>query len=241
MKRQLVKLALLVLAGAILNITVAWGCVLVSVLGPPPLNVQRYTYQTSSDSGSPQISGPFSGRYGALPQLELAQSFGASGVGLQILRCVSQKYDERGILVYWIDDHWVNAVDVPDFVSQEYKLLWYSAGLPCRSMQGGEWLIEDFPLIDISPTWHLQTGLWFRGKRPANAVPLQSCKFIPLRPVWPGFAINTIFYATILWVLFAAPFQFRRYRRIKHGQCPACAYPVGSSDVCTECGKPVKA
>ena len=58
-------------------------------------------------------------------------------------------------------------------------------------------------------------------------------------PTWPGFAINTIFYAAMLWLLFAAPFQFRRYRRIKRGLCPACAYPVGSSGVCTECGKPV--
>ena len=31
-----------------------------------------------------------------------------------------------------------------------------------------------------------------------------------------------------------------RDRRIKRGLCPACAYPVGTNDVCTECGKPVK-
>jgi predicted amidophosphoribosyltransferase len=47
-------------------------------------------------------------------------------------------------------------------------------------------------------------------------------------------------YAAILWMLFAAPFALRRWRRIKRGLCPACAYPVGASDVCTECGKPVK-
>jgi hypothetical protein len=54
-----------------------------------------------------------------------------------------------------------------------------------------------------------------------------------------GFAINTLFYAALLWLLFAAPFALRRRRRIKRGLCPACAYPVGDSDVCTECGKPV--
>jgi hypothetical protein len=62
---------------------------------------------------------------------------------------------------------------------------------------------------------------------------------VPLRPIWPGFAINTLFYAAILWLLFAAPLAFRRRRRIKRGLCPACAYPVGASDLCTECGKPV--
>ena len=56
-----------------------------------------------------------------------------------------------------------------------------------------------------------------------------------------GFAIDTLFYAVILWLLFAGPFAFRRWRRIKRGLCPACAYPVGASDLCTECGKPVRA
>ena len=32
----------------------------------------------------------------------------------------------------------------------------------------------------------------------------------PLQPIWPGFAINTVFYAFILWLLFAAPFALRR-------------------------------
>jgi hypothetical protein len=62
---------------------------------------------------------------------------------------------------------------------------------------------------------------------------------VPLRPIWPGFAINTLFYALILWLLFAAPFVLRRRRRIKRGLCPQCAYPVGASDVCTECGASV--
>jgi hypothetical protein len=63
---------------------------------------------------------------------------------------------------------------------------------------------------------------------------------LPLTPLWPGFTINTLFYAAILWLLFAAPFALRRMRRIKRGLCPVCAYPVGASPVCTECGKPVR-
>jgi hypothetical protein len=62
---------------------------------------------------------------------------------------------------------------------------------------------------------------------------------IALMPLWPGFAINTIFYAATLWVLFFAPGTIRRIIRRKRGLCPACAYPVGTSDVCTECGAPV--
>jgi hypothetical protein len=63
--------------------------------------------------------------------------------------------------------------------------------------------------------------------------------WIPGVPIWPDFAINTIFYAVIIGLPFGA-FALRRRRRIKRGLCPACAYPVGQSAVCSECGKPTK-
>ncbi len=55
---------------------------------------------------------------------------------------------------------------------------------------------------------------------------------VVLDPGWPGFAVNTIFYATLLWL----PFPVRRFIRIRRGLCPACAYPMAESDVCSECG-----
>ena len=68
----------------------------------------------------------------------------------------------------------------------------------------------------------------------------EETRLLPFGPTWPGFAINTVFYAVLLWLLFAAPFALRRRRRIRRGLCPKCAYPVGDSRVCTECGKPLK-
>ncbi len=64
-------------------------------------------------------------------------------------------------------------------------------------------------------------------------------RVFPLRPLPLGFAVNTIFYATILWLLIAAPFALRRFLRLRRGLCPKCAYPMGESAVCTECGKPL--
>ena len=67
-------------------------------------------------------------------------------------------------------------------------------------------------------------------------------RLLPLRPMWPGFAINTVFYAVGLWGLFTAPFALRRRRRIRRGLCPKCAYDlrgVESAHVCPECGVPV--
>jgi hypothetical protein len=63
----------------------------------------------------------------------------------------------------------------------------------------------------------------------------------PRQPIWPGFAINTVFYAAVLWVLCAAPFVLRRWRRIRRGLCPKCGYDLrnrpNDSAVCPECGQ----
>ena len=61
---------------------------------------------------------------------------------------------------------------------------------------------------------------------------------LPLRPLWPGFAINTVFYTFVLWLLFAVPFVLRRWRRIRRGLCPKCAYDLrGTASVaCPGCG-----
>ena len=64
--------------------------------------------------------------------------------------------------------------------------------------------------------------------------------WLPVGPIWPGFAINTIFYAAIAWLPFASLRRIPRQRRIKRGLCPSCAYPIGASDVCTECGETIK-
>ncbi len=59
---------------------------------------------------------------------------------------------------------------------------------------------------------------------------------LPLRPIWPGFAINTLFYGTLLWLLIYGLSVMRRFLRLKRGLCPKCAYPVGESEICSECG-----
>ena len=71
----------------------------------------------------------------------------------------------------------------------------------------------------------------------ASFVQLASRRF-PVRPLWPGFAINTVFYGGVLWLLFAVPFVLRRWRRIRRGLCPKCAYDLrGTASVaCPGCG-----
>lgn len=63
-------------------------------------------------------------------------------------------------------------------------------------------------------------------------------RLIPLLPIWPGFATNTIFYAAILWLLGLCPFTARRMIRRKRGRCIKCGYDVSHAphNSCPECG-----
>ena len=54
--------------------------------------------------------------------------------------------------------------------------------------------------------------------------------------IWLGFAVNTLVYAVVLWLLSGGPFRLRRFIRVKRALCPKCAYPMGESAVCSECG-----
>ncbi len=62
--------------------------------------------------------------------------------------------------------------------------------------------------------------------------------FLPNKPIWPSFALNTIFYAAILWPPIRGPFVLRRQIRRKRGLCVVCGYDLrhAEHDVCPECG-----
>jgi len=68
--------------------------------------------------------------------------------------------------------------------------------------------------------------------------------YLPYGPSWPGFAINTLVYASLLWLIFAAPFALRRAVRRNYGHCAACGYNLHGSEpgskICPECGATVK-
>ncbi len=61
---------------------------------------------------------------------------------------------------------------------------------------------------------------------------------LPLFPAWPGFTLNTLFYAGLLWLIVAAPGAARRRWRTRRGRCAACGYPIGPGAICSECGTP---
>ena len=86
---------------------------------------------------------------------------------------------------------------------------------------------------------HKTVYTWAQPLGPAllSSNDVQEWKLLPLRPLLIGFALNTIFYAAILWMPFA-PFVLRRHIRRKRGHCIKCGYDLRGDFAagCPECG-----
>lgn len=76
----------------------------------------------------------------------------------------------------------------------------------------------------------MQQPVWLGGES----------RLLPFRPMLAGFIINSLLFGTIAWLLIIGPFVLRRTIRRSCGLCDKCAYPVGESPVCTECGHPLR-
>ncbi len=81
--------------------------------------------------------------------------------------------------------------------------------------------------------------LLVQAARPPSHTPWQARLQTRLDAVlWPGFAINSVFYGVILWLLWSAPFTTRRLIRKQRGRCIKCGYDLrhAEHEVCPECG-----
>jgi hypothetical protein len=82
----------------------------------------------------------------------------------------------------------------------------------------------------VLPLDDLQRGIY------VDATWLSKQVILPFGPLWTGIVFNTIFYAALGALLYAALIIIRGWRRVHKRLCVKCAYPIGESDVCTECG-----
>ncbi len=63
---------------------------------------------------------------------------------------------------------------------------------------------------------------------------------IPLRPIWPRFALNALIWAGAGWGVSAAFAARRRRARHRAGECRRCCYCVVGLAICPECGTPTE-
>jgi len=113
------------------------------------------------------------------------------------------------------------------------------SGLPCYSMEAGCWYDWGAgPALNAGRSRH--RVLWAVDLKLAGDGRLSAFdrRLLPLRPLWPGFAINTIFYGGAAWLLFVAPFAARRAARRWRNRCVSCGYDLRGSahERCPECG-----
>ena len=218
MTRRLLTIAIFLLAGAVVNVGVAWGCAL---LIDPVRDVDSRVGQMVS--GGAQCDVVVWARPGSTYVEILWIRFG----GEPLTDGVFSACDPRAIVPRWARlEHLsakfrTTALAAPgDFVGESRKIR--ACGWPMHSLRH-----EPFAMIS-------RDRRFFRARpSPLRGQP----RVVSVRPIWPGFVANTAFYAVILWLLICGPFALRRFIRVKRGLCPACAYPRGESDVCSECGK----
>lgn len=249
-RRALLRAVVFLSLGAAVNVAVAWGCAVTLCVDPDAMVNAQVVKGDEFDHENADIW-----------QLWLVQRAGAT-------RIWSEYYNgESGYYRTQHDDHTPQNIletipslclTVDDFRSNDFqrttvvdargwplvsmcwRTIWgddnrgYGSGVGGYSKRPG---IIANALIGYG---YLEDGLLIDNSKSNPESILYENNVLPTRPLWPGFAINTIFYAIILCLVFAAPVTFRRWCRKKKGLCPRCAYPVGGSDVCTECGCAVR-
>ncbi len=201
MKRRLLIVAVFLLAGAVVNVAVAWGCAFWSPVQASPSSTLALELIEGGTIVDPLCSG-----------------FGLR-IDFVFTEGIEYNVDLR------VTSGWpLLAMNQPSWKGYRISPL----RLPLRREYG-----RDGPLDVLERAF---LTLVIRANQQVTSTPR---RVIAAGPIWPGFAVNTLFYATFLWLLICGPFAFRRVIRVRRGLCPACAYPRGESDVCSECGKAI--
>ncbi len=216
MKRRIVTLAIFLFLGAVLNVAVAWGCMIVW----PKSHSGNVVYYRGDDLHS-------------TPALRILESL-----------LPSEEYARRDHTIVISDESrfgWIEygATSVPGSESADKTLFVnvIDSGLPLKSFRcsyrttnaGGRpsSAREGYSHTIMIPSWmrppQSRLVLWYG---------------FPVLPIWPGFAINTLFFAVILWMLPLGPCTARRIIRCKRGLCIKCGYDLRGNLAhgCPECG-----
>ncbi len=240
MRRRLLTVAIFLLAGAVVNVPVAWGC---AVWARFPYSESTTAVPTEAERGWLERIGWRATPNTAAWIYEIKVD-DLRGVGV-VERAFSESQSERRPFEIYV---------VRLITTLHFAVL-TRAGWPLHSLAGERWDVDadgavynqPWKAADAGPHYlqPIRTGdgrivrpmeQWHRSAVVVVGRGTTASRVLPLRPIWPGFAVNTLFYAAILWLAIPGPFALRRFLRVRRGLCPKCAYPMGEAPVCTKCG-----
>ena len=226
MRRRVLTILILLLAGAVVNVGVAWGCAIWINVDAP----------TRSEQRAITLASPHEAWIAATQ----------SRVGATLLISRRNKYDVE------IQGTAGSSLHPKELLPDWSGLRRAPTKFDAESCQGLAQLVDTrgWPLRAL---WSEPATSYWCGNAAPTTEPVRGGirtslrqwtsvygdvfpRTLPLRPIWPNFVANTLFYAIVIWVLAGGPFALRRDLRVRRGLCPKCAYPMSESAVCSECG-----
>ena len=203
-KRRLLIVAVFLLAGAVVNVAVAWGCALGVLPFLPYSAHDDHNYVDEAHSTWWRENAPSTWE-GDLASVSRVPGFGT----LHLMYAQYATEDEKRTL---------------GSTTLVFRLF---AGIPFRCLEGSSWVDRTAGTVRSDSLVHVSRRWW----RPAGN--------IPLRFRWAETSANILFYTVVFVGIRLVYLSIRARIRLRRGLCPACAYPMGESDTCSECGKPL--
>ena len=238
MKRIAIKLVVFLLLGAVVNVGVAWGCAYWIELDSDKQKNDNFNYP-GLPFGDPEGKRFFG--YVA----HRAKGMGVHRVSLTRSFAFSGGRTKGTISFVEIIPQWGEQfLDIPELSGRDAEFAgWPMRSLTCHTAQGAlVWTGFSYEAYGRTSGEVIRDGISISSE-PVRYSRSRSWRALPLRPILPGFLINTLFYAVIVWLLWSAPFTTRRIMRKRRGRCVRCGYDLRhvEHDVCPECGHVVRA
>jgi predicted RNA-binding Zn-ribbon protein involved in translation (DUF1610 family) len=238
MKRRALKLFVFLLAGAIINVAVAWG---LTLSRDPRLMDGSEEHARDRIDGQDYSDWNLSRRTMIGSEYICSQWDGPSGGS--IFGDGAQRGDPEDFVPHWAPEL------IPTKVTSQPDCggwaIARSDGWPFIAL-GGAIIRTSVRLPDEGDSGdvHFDEKTTVRNVFVRQTVDFESSvitgdvHLLPYGCLFPGFAINTIFYAAIAWGLFAVLGTIRKGVRHKRGQCASCGYSLrgASGMTCPECG-----
>ncbi len=117
----------------------------------------------------------------------------------------------------------------------------FQAGLPFRCLHRERHRVEAWTELyfPLSLDMFYEDEPWTNGLAMPTFFHLRYdyIRRFPVRPMWPGFALNTLIYSGLVFTILLAPGVVRRSFRARSNRCIECGYMLLDAQRCTECGR----